>query len=45
MDFCYIVDNEGVRRGKKDMVVWVKSTISLGLKMRWTEAKDMVELS
>ena len=42
MGCCYIADNEGVRRGKKDMVVWCKSTISLGLKMRWSWAKDLV---
>ena len=40
-----MTDNKGVRRGKKDMEVWGKSTISLGLKMRWFEAKDMVDLS
>ena len=45
MDFCYVTDNKGVRKGKNDMVVWCKSTISLGLKMRWFEAKDMVDLS
>ena len=44
LDFCYVTDNKMVRKGKNDMVVWCKSTISLGLKMRWFEAKDAVVL-
>ena len=33
LDFCYVIDNERVGKGKKDMVVWGKTTISLGLKI------------
>ena len=40
--FCYVSDNEMDRKGKKDMVDCVETTIGLRLKMRWSEAKDKV---
>ena len=40
--FCYVSDNEMDRKGKKDMVDCVETTIGLRLKMRWSEAKDAV---
>ena len=40
--FCYVFDNEMVRKGKKDMVDWVETTIGLRPNHHRFEAKDAV---